>query len=827
MAPKMPGNFSLGKISQDATRSQVNTASPSKGYGEWGLAIGRVTFVNYEEMNVKLRLVYGEEGIYETQPIPLTFPSAGQRHFMGGMPQRGDFAVVGWMTQESSGQTSSRTPVILRWFPPPYWMGHDWVIGQDFGQREGMDTPDQRQLLEGVSERIRWKLPHMGPGDVVLSSAQGSDIHLDESLFLTNRRGNEILLRDSDQALVTRSVSQFNVMGGTRVYSGPVQREANLLPTQMFSDGIYWDSPNQVNEDGTPLTEEQFAARSGLAEYGSADSSEQAPYPPDFLTPGLIFRRSDASEDSDFESIEGNERIQPSLDPFTFLKWGLFVTETGFRSGDNEPDAVYGGKALYRVGVDPEDGILESTFNAAVETEGGDLEDMLTEYRIEVTHVTDGTLPVSEQTDGFDADRLPFESANERNPLGLSKTAPFVEFVLGSVVGNDPYSEDGRRLYGVPIVPTVFSPDGTASPGLSSGVGFPIQDHAATLLKVQSPIGNVGLPTFFSVTKDGRLKTYIGGPTNEPYSLEASLASGAKFTTARTMELTASEGFLLRGDGGASGWGFDLRSENGAVKIYGGGRANEGSQQVRGNPNGNEASIPNVLIEGSQNVTVRAGSSVSISAPNLNLENVSNLNFKSLTSLSQESGESISSSTKVRNEVTTGKSSQVFSGPKDALPTNGSVRSTTFAANPATGFVGGTVDEYFALYGNRAETFAFGNTTTRMLVGNLNFETLAGQWRATAIPNSMTLNPAGLTAAIATGNIALNATAGAALIATTVNATMKTAGPAVVSGAASVTLGGPGKVGPIVSGADLDPLTGIPLIALGLGSPGHLIGPPI
>ena len=34
-----------------------------------------------------------------------------------------------------------------------------------------------------------------------------------------------------------------------------------------------------------------------------------------------------------------------------------------------------------------------------------------------------------------------------------------------------------------------------------------------------------------------------------------------------------------------------------------------------------------------------------------------------------------------------------------------------------------------------------------------------------------------------------------------------------------------GKVGPIVSGSDLDPLTGLPLLVLGLGSPTHLLTP--
>ena len=59
----------------------------------------------------------------------------------------------------------------------------------------------------------------------------------------------------------------------------------------------------------------------------------------------------------------------------------------------------------------------------------------------------------------------------------------------------------------------------------------------------------------------------------------------------------------------------------------------------------------------------------------------------------------------------------------------------------------------------------------------------------------------------------------------TASALMASVGPSVVRGAAVILSATGGKVGPIVSGSDLDPLTGLPLLVLGLGSPTHLLTP--
>lgn len=825
----IPGRNKLpvGRILQDKARADVRAQSSSRGYGEWGLSVARVEQINYEEFQIKLRVISGESDTYSYTSVPLTFPSAGRRHMAGSIPMRGDFCIVGWMAQGSSGQASSRAPVLLGWFPAPYWMGHDWVPGQDFDVGEGQDTPRQRAFLEGITERIRFKLQHANPGNYVASSAQGSDFVLDEGVWLSNRRGNEIWLRDSDQALVTRSAVAFGATGGVRTYSGPVQRDATFLPSQMFSDGVYWDTPQQINPTtGSPYTRDELAARSGLSELGAVSNTEEYRWSPGFMTPAQVFHRDPGDATSDFEEVLGAEEFSSSIDPFTFLRWGSFITDQGYAQNGELEGAVYGGKVMYRVGMSPMQGLVSDTHNAILEDGDGELSDSLTEHRIEVTHAWDGTLPVTEQTDGFDADRLPDEPYDDRNSTSSGRGQPFVEHVLGTVVGNDPFSEYGRSTYGLPLAPRVFDADGNPTPSMVSGIGLDVRDHAASLFRVTPPFSEGSGPTFFSLTKDGRLKAYIGGSPRSRYSAEVLLEQGLRLEVGGDFHFTT-QGLSLNGQPGREGWGVNVQSEAGAVRVYGGGRSLEGSQAARSNPNTDEGRSPSLLLEGRETVRMQAGQNVLVSAPRVLVENASEVGINALNAVNVQSGDGINLTSKTYNRTTNGKSIETFSGPKDGLPTSGAVRKVDVIANPATGFVGGVNDEYRNVYGDREETFLFGNHTTTCVVGNLAYETNLGEWKCRALTNQISVSAAGISGQAVTGNVSLNASAGAFLAQSSAGATVRTTGPAVVSGSAGVTLGGPGKIGPIVSGADLDPLTGLPLVSLGMGSPGHLLGVPV
>lgn len=772
--------------------SKFKQIESSTGAQTYALSIATVMQVDYEKLHVTLRTESGET--FENSPINLTFPGAGARHFLGALPLAGDVAVVGWGAGES-GKT--RQPYVLGWFASPT-AGYDWWVMQPFGQDEFNLTPKNRETFEGIANRTRYKLRHMLPGNIVASSSQGSDLVLNEGVLLSNRRGNEIRLRDQDQALVVSSLQQFHAGSGFRVYAGMVQRDATLLPSSMFSDGIFWDAPGQVDSEGAPLIESNLGA---------------APIGYGKLTPNKVFQQdSSGNRQSIFTNGDGTTAFPfgGNVDPYVFLQKGLFIDTTG-SSLVGLSDASYGGKAIYRVS--------DSGSNATIDTQA----DALTEYRIEVSHVSNGTLPVTEQTDGFDADRLPDSVPRLPSPLNNSPAAPFIEFVMGSVVGNDPFSIPGKSLYGVPLRPSIFDSLGAtvASPNIGSGIGWEIPEHASFLFKVAPATDPAGQPSFWSVTKDGRAKASVMGPGTD-FSAEVNFGAGFRIAAGITpsgesVRLDAQGKIRIRSErGDNTGRGVELTSTQGTIYIRGAGQA--GTTMPSGVP-----SEPGVTLQSDTDCLIKATRTITLSASALNLQDISSLSMSANAALNMKAGDNISQVSKTRDITSMGKSTESYTGPKNGLPTNGSVREVHINTTPITGFVGGTADEYSLVYGNRQETILIGNHTTAVAVGNATYAVGAGTWTAASGVNTIVASPGGIAITATVGVASFAAVAGATSITGSTAVLVASAGPVTIRGTV-VSLVAPGvKIGGIVCGSDLDPVSGLPLVALGMGSPTHLL----
>jgi len=798
-------HISPGELRAGLRQGEVAAQNPSLNWAQLAFSVCRVKEIQYEEMKCTLVALTGESDIYEYTGVDLTLPGGGRRHFFGAIPERGDLCLVGWAARESSGTASTRTPIIIGWVPPSPWMGQEWLPFSRFGPGEGLDTPKERSVATGLAERVRFKLRHSGPGDILASSSGGSDLVLNEEVLLTNRRGAELRLRDADTAFVVRSVVEFHAQSGTRVYSGPVQREARLLPSTLFSDGTYWDSPSpQIDAESNPVAAEDLGA---------------SPFPTGFLTPGQIFSRSPTSlAESAFETATG-EAIDERLDPFDFLQWGSFVDQSGFRLDPRStPDVVYGGKALYRVGVVP-GGDLPTTgvANAFASLTADDpAPEALSEYRIEVTHSSRGLLPVTEQTDGFDAERLPTQNPTDGNPLGGSAASPFIEWVLGSVVGNDPFSLNGTGLYGLPLKPVVFGTSGI-SPGLVSGVGSRLRDHAATLLRV-TPAFGPGPASFVSWTKDARLKAYVAGPG---VSGEVALQGALRMETGGGIGITAGEGFSVDGAPGPGNVGVSLGSSGGGVSIFGGGTIAGASAAADADPASTSGALaPSVLIHGTSNVTIRSEGSVSLNSPRMMITNATTIDLRAQSSVAIASGQRASLSAQQLAISASGSMSVQVSGPADSNPSNGPSHEFQINSTPATGNSGGETDHYVMTYGDRVEEFTLqGSHTTTLTVGDFLFETRLGKWRAKALGNTLTLDSSsGLDATLPVGDSSTTISSGSFSVSAQQNVTVRAlTGSATVAGTLGVKLVSPGTPdGGIICGSDLDPLTGIAYSSLGL-----------
>lgn len=767
-------------------------------------AIAKVMNINYEEEFFTLRIVQGSQEEFDRVPFPPIWPGAGKRHFLGAMPEVGDFCVVGWMVQESQeGKWGTKTPVIVGWITPGTWPGRDWLTTSPFSEDEyDFSSVKNRQAVRGAFNRVRHKLRHKQPGNIVAYSSQGSDLVLDESVTLANRRGNELILRDSDQAIVMRSLQQFHATAGGRTYHGMVQRDAGFLQPTMFSDGNLWDGRTQ-SEQGEPVHEVELPP---------------APEPEDFLTPARMLARKLREDGSGL----GKSALNPPsrIDPYNFLAQGGYIDAKGYAlTSDRESDTYYGGKPYFRVASG-------SRANAAADPDVP----TLTEFRLELDHTSRGRLPVTEQTDGFDAERIPRSGVGTNDPQGRSGRR-YMDLVYGSVVGNDRFSEYGRQRYGLPLVANVFTGD-SASPRIDPAViaanedagvvPTPIEEHLATLFRM-TPQTSQGAPdTFWGVNKKGQLKASLSGPRDED-SVQANIRGGLRLNVEGQVSLGFTQGLKFSSKQGDNdrNIGVEFESERGAVRIFGGGSkrgVDALGERLSGTGNG-EGDLPSVEIVAGTSALVKAQRKATLKGDQAEV-NARSVNVRGHQEITLQAADRIGVDTKAMDVNIVGKRTMTFAGPKDLLPTSGALDEKTYATIP-----GLNAKRTLIAFGDRSDEILLGNHLNTIRVGNMLHTVNVGTISMTSGLTNMTLTPATITGAT-TGAIAFESSGGAAVLSGTANATLVAkAGPAVVRGTSGVILSAPADFnqGPIICAGSLDPLTGLPFLTWGMGAKLHLV----
>lgn len=759
--------------------------SANEGAQRYANGYATVVKVNAKQMTCLLRTETGETFPAE---VPLSFPGAGARHFLGAMPQPGDVCLIGWKAQESG---HSREPNILAWFVPGVKAGYEWMPTQPFAPEEYGQTPSDRIRQEGVADRIRHKLRHMEPGNILASSAQGADLVLDESATLSNRRANEIRLRDSDQAMIFRSLQQFHAGAGFRIYGGMIQRDATFLPRQMFTDSVEWASARLMGDDNEPLTSSELDANTS---------------PRNRLSPNPVFEVLD---------------LPAEVDPRSFLQRGMFISSAGLKQPTMVPQTgVYGGKVAYRL----TDGSLAD--NAFRSTNS----DALTEYRIEMAHTSNGTLPVTEQTDNFDADRLPDANPAEVDTDVQSDAVAFIEVVYGTVVGNDPFSLQGRQHYGKPLSPFVFGEGTVPTPGFAVGDPGNLDNHAAMLFKMTPPTGSAKPPTWWSVTKSGRVMASIAGPGGT-WSAEAAISRGLHLYSGLS---PTGESYRLDGDGAfvvdtqdgrkEDGAGVFLRAGGGVViEALGPLNSGRGGRTV-GVPTGaGEADQPSMHLKAATVMKLEAGK-VQIKAPRFDISDVSEMKLSAAANMDLSSGTMTRvTSGNIEQTASNGGWVTTVSGPKNSNPTNGPFMTETVTATIPLPVA--TVKKTEVNVGKTVHATLLGDVQTRTTVGDVQNRSTTGSVQNRAGLNEFTASSTtGLTGRATVGTVAVRALAGSTSISGSVALNASSAGPATLSGGAGVTLIGPGKKGLMLCNTDLDPLTGLPFALYGMGSPGHRLG---
>jgi hypothetical protein len=810
MADRVMNPVSEDQMRLDLSESKglQSTAASTGGPNDAMLKVASVTRVDHKRMSVDLMTVTGKALPYKN--VPLTFGSAGARTFCGALPEVQDQCVIGFAPKESG---FSRQPFIVGWLVPGTQVGYDWVPERPGSYAEQPSGKAMDDRLEGMFRHRRHKLHNMGPGNAFVSSSQGADLVLDESATLINRRGNEVVLRDQDQALVIRSLQQFHAGAGFRVYAGMVQRDSTLLPTQMFGDGTDWTSYGQVYADGTAVPSPELGE-------GPEDG---------ILDPATIFARDPETGDL----TGGQGLVDPNLDPFNLLQRGLYVDEQGGVFDDKvRPTAVYGGKPLYRVSVDGWD----SRANAATANIP-----TFTEYRIEVAHTSDGTLPVTEQTDGIDVNRMPDAPPTVGSATNTATDTPFVELVMGTVVGNDPLG--GRDQYGVPLKAEVYR-DGVFSPKITA-LGGPeanINDQLAFMIRVKNPSDPKAPPAFWGITKGGALKSYFPGKGSE--------TTQEHYQTGKKLHLGTSEtgdSFVVEAEGVCSvinesvgrqsdNVGAEMVAKQAALYLYGGGAllnpTSPGETDVGG-------PVPAVHIKSGLDTLIEApNGNAYVRAPNISLDNASTIRQTASSKVAIDSGDSLGLSANDYALQVNGAAKQTFGGPKNGLATSGPLLDTKFTGTPATGLLGGSVDEQLIVYGGRSEQQYLGKRNATVLAGGFEIRCMTptpspqlgpessaslncGPWQ---VENKVEAGLDGVGMAATFGAATISALVGLSTLQGTLG--VNAISPARIGMQAPlVAVNAPGLPGGVLTDGCIDNLTGLPFLASGtIGAPGFRLG---
>jgi hypothetical protein len=849
MAPNSEANTQQ----KQALTGMQNNADSQAGFNDISsLGLARVLLVDYEALKVSLKIFKPPVDVQEEVDTAITFPGGGPRGLLGRMPEVGDICVVGWIARQT-GSVNQRTPIILAWVAASAENGYGWLNSIDVDPvEEHSPTPKSLSLAGLALGYTRYKLRHQLPGAVFASSSQGSDLILDTDVLLSNRRANEIRLRDADQAFVVRSLQQFHVMGGARIYGGMVQRDFGLLQKDMIHAPTVVDALVTLTEDTDAGDSKIKSVFRRFEQFPAQDSALVGT-----LNPEPIFSK-DAN--GDYVNPDFIKNFSPTLNPYNFLYNAGIILDKDFGainpaySRDSLID-VSSGKIFYRVTQETALTNRDTKKRLNAKNPG------LSEYRIEVSHTYDGTLPVTEQTESLDVDRIPDSPLDEDRNTTYRKNGSFVESVYGSVIGNDTSTIDGRESYGLALTPLIFNtwdvtnpstnlristytrPTESAEEVQAENPNLYLGAQAATLLRVrpkmvpQLSVIETG-DSYFSMTKDGRAAFSISGVSGLP-SAEGYLRFGLRMQSDGRVAISSRGGFDFRSALVSQNTpGFYVNTQSSGIHLKANGFLNGAIDTSVTDPLDTN---PSILLEGTGPIIFR-GASVKFETESFRLGGSQTLDLGALNQINLNTAGIVSLSAGVYEVSVVGKHTQNFIGPKMGIPTNGATRETNFYSSPGTGHLSGAVDKTYILSGNQETIIGNGDKTISIKVGDVKNFTGKGTVTNQAGVNSVTIRDGviatdpGFDVQIKSGTVNLNAITGGMTMKAAQDVLISSKMQAIVQGqGAGVYLGGPlGPYGmplpssgsPVLSALDVDPITGKPYSFYNMGAVSIVIGSP-
>lgn len=419
---------------------------------------------------------------------------------------------------------------------------------------------------------------------------------------------------------------------------------------------------------------------------------------------------------------------------------------------------------------------------------GTNATEAFTEYRVELRETSDGIITKDSpyENDGLD---------------GLTGKLPIVSLVMGTTVGNDSVSKEGKKLYGKVLVPKIFK---NSSDAKGSFYEVPINNilegktvAGAYQLKIPNTsyahtIDKQG-HVFLNIPKSSNSETTLGSGRSAEINTEGSikLAAGKNEEKGVSIDLTTDGSITGTLGGDTLGYSLNL-SLNKGMKLSISAEA-ESALALEESINGGVLT----QINGSRNTVINGDDIYNVSG---------NIEFRGLGKF-------------VNNMI--GDQSNNVAGDLSTMSTGGSSeniglgKNLTVVAPDETGFA---YNELF-IAGNKNSTLTLGNNSKTLVAGN-DIETITVGNKSVNVGTGnylVNIGTGNLVVTTAVGNITLTASAGAISMtsSTSVNITAPTVN--VIGGITN--LGTNPVKGEVVVGGPLslarDYLTGLPYI----GSP--------
>lgn len=718
------------------------------------LMIARVLHVDTETMVCSLRIETGVGA--ERHDVPIPAPAGGgPRSWAGNMLEPGTRVLIGWKKYSDR----DFKPYIINTVTVGVYSAREY---EPFSTVDPLDADEALRLYPELADdpRInlgvtRLKMRKVYSGDFLASSSGGADFVLDNDVSMMNRAGNELRLRDADQTAILQANNIFESNAAGYYRRGLIKRNAfNFL---------------------------QDLAVSGY------DTREDGVFDVDDLVGDGSFVISDTDPYEDGRYLVGKVPVgSPAYDKL--LEFGL-IDEEGIPVFPNDPD-----DPNYPFVVTGDGQRIGYVVTGEHEVGFDSTDECYIEDRKDLRHVHDGIMAVTEEADGVQIDRV----------------APaFIEDVMGTVVGNDPYSEAGRPFYKKILTMNVFedSEDGSVSTGpkFETVDTTTSQTEADTkalcrLFKVRSPTSSNQYA--FGITKEGRVFLHI------PRSLNGrSAAEKGKSVDASIAGLVKT----VIGKDPNTGLSLDFKTKGG-VKL------DIGSTQGPDPEEAEQLSV-DLTLRGKIRTTYagRGTRETILTGGDFRSASGSIMDIADGNYVRQIGGEEAVEAVSISHNAGAGGYKFKCGGDKGetvlgkTMRTYAQLRQSTFALNDlktilggvdsTTVFAGGIVRTVIA--GNIADTITTGNYTLSVSAGNILQQVATGNF----------------TASVGTGNLALTAGGGnvtfTAGVATTISsgATLALTSPSTKIGAAVVgtfVLGSPGPPAP-----HLDYLTGRPPLGPG------------